>query len=367
MKKISLAVQTLFAELEQRASDADFLEYFEKKGSFIKRKRANRYYWYFQYRSGDQVEQIYAGPVTDKHISDKVNRFNQLKDGFNERREIVKALLSAGLPRTDDATGSIIEALAKSGFFRIRGVLVGTTAYQCYSGLLGILLDAATLRTQDADFAQYLSIARLIDDAIAPPLDILTSVDPTFRAMPHHSERHHVSAFVNSRGYRVEFLTPNRGSNDYEGVPVRMPALGGASAIPLRFLDFLITQPIRSVLLYEGGVPVTIPAPGRYAIHKLIISERRRDASRTKAAKDLAQASALIAAMSETRHLELAECWIEAWEKGPRWRDALTAAVLNLSEERRTYLHDAIAKNVKRLKQNLDEIWPAGAETAVRR
>jgi len=54
--------------------------------------------------------------------------------------------------------------------------------------------------------------------------------------------------------FQVEFLTPNRGPDDHEGKPVRMPALGGAAALPLRFLDFLIYQPIRAVLLHGAGV-----------------------------------------------------------------------------------------------------------------
>jgi hypothetical protein len=50
-----------------------------------------------------------------------------------------------------------------------------------------------------------------------------------------------------------------------------MPALGGAAAIPLRHLDFLIHQPERSVLLYKGGVPVTVPRARR-----LTMRSRRR-------------------------------------------------------------------------------------------
>ncbi|WP_199699252.1 GSU2403 family nucleotidyltransferase fold protein [Oleomonas cavernae] len=45
-------------------------------------------------------------------------------------------------------------------------------------------------------------------------------------------------------GHLVEFLTPNRGSDDCSGRPTTMPALGGATAQPLWFLNFLIHQPI---------------------------------------------------------------------------------------------------------------------------
>ena len=55
-----------------------------------------------------------------------------------------------------------------------------------------------------------------------------------------------------------------------------MPALGGASAQPLRHLDFLIRDPVRSVLLHGGGVPVTVPAPERYCVHKILLSTERQ-------------------------------------------------------------------------------------------
>lgn len=54
-----------------------------------------------------------------------------------------------------------------------------------------------------------------------------------------------------------------------------MPALGGASADPLRFLDFLIYEPVRAVLLHKSGISVIVPAPERYAVHKLIVASRR--------------------------------------------------------------------------------------------
>jgi hypothetical protein len=63
---------------------------------------------------------------------------------------------------------------------------------------------------------------------------------PTFRAIAHRSGAAAKSAFVTDGGYRVEFFTSNRGSDDHLDHLARMPALGGASADPLRFLDFLI-------------------------------------------------------------------------------------------------------------------------------
>ncbi len=77
--------------------------------------------------------------------------------------------------------------------------------------------------------------------------------------------------FVSRERVKVEFLTPNRGSDNHEGKPVQMPALGGAATLPLWFLDSLIHQPTRAVLLHGAGVPVLVSTPERYADHTLTV------------------------------------------------------------------------------------------------
>lgn len=82
-----------------------------------------------------------------------------------------------------------------------------------------------------------------------------------------------------------------------------MPALGGASADPLRFLDFLIRDPIRTMLLHRSGVPVVVPDPSRYAVHKLIVASRRNTDGQgpAKRDKDIRQAALLFEALQQTR------------------------------------------------------------------
>jgi hypothetical protein len=70
-----------------------------------------------------------------------------------------------------------------------------------------------------------------------------------------------------------------------------MKSLAGAGAQPLRHLEFLIHHPKRSVMLLNGGVPVTIPRAERYAVHKVIVAVERRD--QIKARKDITQAGTL--------------------------------------------------------------------------
>ena len=237
---------------------------------------------------------------------------------------MVRTLIASGLPQPDPTTGRVVEALWKAGFFRLRGILIGTTAYQCYGGVLRRRFAGAAMRTADADFAQYLAISREAKDSLPPMNEVLSAVDTTFTPIMDSLDGRHVVAFRNKDGYRVEFLTPHRGASHRASTPVRMPALGGVSAIQLSYLDFLLRDPIRSVMLHGAGVPVTVPSPARYAIHKLIVATQRMPSSSAKRGKDIAQAAELIKAIGE-EHLDedLILAWIEAWDRGPKWRVAL--------------------------------------------
>lgn len=331
MADIGLATQTLFAELLQRCLDAEFDEMFDERGSFVRRKRQSRMYWYHRQREGRGHRETYVGPVTDKSITDRVNRFAEIKSDFKQRQEMVRALLAAGLPAPDPIAGPVIEAMWKAGFFRLRGVLVGTLAYQAYPGPLGIKLGSRPLHTEDVDFAQFWGVSENIGDSMPPVLDVLRSVDPSFAEIPNINDPFVTTAYRNGAKYKVEFLTPNRGGNEHQSKPAKMKALGGLGAQPLRHLDFLIYRPERSVLLFKGGVPVTIPRAERYAVHKLIVSVERDN--QVKSRKDTMQAATLIAALARRRPLELADAWQTAWDTGPRWREKLEAGRARMEQD----------------------------------
>jgi hypothetical protein len=226
--------------------------------------------------------------------------------------------------------------------------------------MLGWKLSAATLGTQDADFAQFFAISQKIDDRMPPILEVLRGVDPSFQQVPHLQDPLTATAFVSRESkYKVEFLTPNRGSDDYSGKPAKMPALNGASAEPLRFLDFLIRNPVRTVILYEAGIPVCIPAPERYAVHKLIIADRRRETQRSKIEKDLSQARAIIEALSERNTIALSEAWQEAWERGPAWREALLNGLEQVGSDTTAVLGTAVTKGAARRRKDPTAFWPS--------
>ncbi len=354
MKTIDHTYQTLYSELAQRALDAEFSADFSIDGRFISMEVKGRRYWYFDLpKPGGGKSRRYVGPVDDEEITRRVENFKDLKVDARARRKIVSTLVrEAYLPRPEAFAGDVVQTLANAGFFRLRGVLIGTLAFQCYSAILGVRLTGSALQTDDADFAQFHSISVAIDDAMPPVLDVLREVDETFREIPHQTDARAATRFISRSGYKVEFLTPNTGSAEHEGHPARMPALGGAAAEPIRFLDFLIHQPVRAVMLHKAGVPVLVPSPERYAVHKLIVGSRRRlnDDGTAKSRKDRSQAEVLMTAMINLRRSDgLADAYMEAWDRGPAWRDAIRESQRSLDEETWRRLRAGLAKAVASL------------------
>jgi len=70
---------------------------------------------------------------------------------------------------------------------------------------------------------------------------------------------------------------------------------------------------------------VNIPAPQRYAIHKLIVYGERPVSERVKANKDLGQAASIIQVLLGTGSAELVkDAWRDALSRGPGWEKRAT-------------------------------------------
>jgi hypothetical protein len=339
MRTPHLVAQTTYAELLERCAVAAFSEAFPEDGTFVAKTVKGRRYWYFQERAGGEMrKQRYVGPETPE-LLEQITHHRQARDDERERRALVSTLArSFGLPRPVHEIGEILYALAKAGVFRLRSVLVGTVAYQAYSAMLGVRLPLSSLQTGDIDIAQFKNISVAIEDQTPPALDVLKNVDETFRSVPHISDRRRVTSYTAKGGLRVDFLTPNEGPDTDQ--PQALPALQ-TDAQPLRFLDYLIYEPAPAVILHSAGVYVHVPAPERYAIHKLIIS-RRRPRHLAKRDKDLQQAEALLEVLAQRQPHELKLAWEEAYNRGQTWRHLLVEAVSQLPPKSRDLLLKAI-------------------------
>jgi hypothetical protein len=109
----------------------------------------------------------------------------------------------------------------------------------------------------------------------------------------------------------------------------------------LRFLDFLITDPVPAVILHNAGRYVNVPAPQRYAVHKLMIARRRVEGT-AKRDKDMHQADALLDLLLKKRRHELKDVWDEACKRGKEWRRLLSEGLDDLSASVRDTLIETV-------------------------
>jgi hypothetical protein len=336
-RRFPLTVQTAHSDLLARLQEDALLEL---GGTPVLRERGGRKYWYSVQRLAERTVEKYLGPDTGE-VRARVERAQAIKDDLKQREKqrgrLTRMCREGGLPRLDARTGKILLALSKAGIFRLGGVLVGTHAFRCYPGLLGVEFPEARAVTEDIDFAALHSIAVALDDRLDPALeDALRQIGP-FVARPSLHEQPTAWRDRES-GTLVELLTTHEGADRDE--PLELPALG-AFAQPLRFLDYLIHQPVQAATLYRSGILVNVPQPARYAIHKLIVATRRAPSATAKAAKDIQQSAALIRVLAEDRPDELGDALVEARDRGTSWRHHIDRGILRLPPDARTALSGA--------------------------
>ncbi len=320
---LPLMAQTTYAELLDLSGVHAFESAVEEPGTFSAKTVKGSKYWYFRPKRhlGADSPQRYVGRETVE-LLERIAQHRQAKRDQSAQRALVRSLVHAyGLPAPLPAAAQVVEGLARGGVFRLRGVLVGTMAYQTYAAMLGVRLKGAL----DVDVGEFLSVSIAVPDQTDSMKKVLQAIDPTFRKIPTLG-RSAPTRYISRQRLRVDFLVPNQGADSDE--PLYLPALKTA-AEPLRFLDFLIYEPVQAVLLHGGGVAVTVPAPERFAVHKLILS-RRRKSSVAKAEKDLRQATVLLQLLLQKRPEDLQRVWAEAVQRGPSWRELLQGGIAQL-------------------------------------
>ena len=325
-QRLPLTLQSAYADLLDRLQDDALLDV---GGTPVLRARGDRRYWYAVHRLPERTIEKYLGP-DGPEIRRSVETLQASKETVQERerqrRPLARMCKSGGLPPVDAQTGKVLRALAMAGLFRLRGVLVGTHAFRCYPGLLGVRIPEAFAVTEDIDVAAFEAVAVAIDDRLEPAFDNALRQVGQFAALPSLYDQPTRWRDRDS-GIAVEFLTPNRGSD--REAPVELPAIG-VHARPLRFLDYVIHQPTQAAVLYRSGILVNVPQPARYAIHKLIVATRRPHASQAKSAKDTAQAAALIGVLAADRPDDLEEAFRQAQDRGPSWREHIAKGMARL-------------------------------------
>ncbi|MBS0367341.1 MAG: nucleotidyltransferase domain-containing protein [Proteobacteria bacterium] len=319
---LSTTAQTAYAQFQ----DAALTEHVNRsvahlRGVFSRKTVKGHAYWYYVFREGTRHRQIYVGP-DDERVRALVEKKQQPTDS-DRTQTLARAYVAHGGTTLLPKHLRVIARLTDFGFFRIGGVLVGTHAFAAYANLLGVRWTGAD-RTQDVDLAmpgKNVSIAL----PHAPQVDLhdaLSAFEAGF--VPTHTFAGDTGPTYVLKGdpdFQIDFLTTSGRGGDR---PRRIEALS-VVAQPLKFMDYLLQNPTQAAMLDPAGryTVATLPAPARYAVHKLIVSGERAIRYRTKAHKDLEQAAALAQWFAANDPRAWRDAWADAESRGPGWRKRL--------------------------------------------
>jgi hypothetical protein len=317
---LSLSAQTAYAELFSQVQAFELNNALAGLvGSFHKRVLKGRHYWYFGYRDMDQkLRMAYVGPDCDR-VQALVHRFEQIRRD-KPLAPPARMAIAAGCAPLAAKHFRVIRRLAEYGFFRAGGILIGTHAFLALGNMLGVrwLEGAATL---DVDFAHA---GRNV--SLALPADLQVDVHSALASLemgllPLTQFDGKVGAQYRNPSdpaLRLDFVT----AMTRDGKPVVMPNLNLALE-PLKFMEFSLAPPVQGCVFSNlGACVVNLPAPERYAVHKLIVYGERPVSERTKASKDLLQAASLASYFVQTGQAEVFNtAWREALGRGKGWRE----------------------------------------------
>jgi hypothetical protein len=320
LQAIPPALQTLFADLLQQVETAPLA------GSVYRRSLRGAEYIYAKVPVGSARLDQFVGKSGDPDAERRAETLVLGAQLAAQRRRIVSMLRNGGLAAPDRTMGAILDALAYARLFETGGVLVGTAAYLVSEALTGSRLPSPTLMTADVDLAT----ASLALSAEPPERleAILRRADPTFEGVMQLDPRLPPSRFRNAAGYLVDIVTPTRTTSDANHLRLEQLEAGAA---PLQHLAWLIEGSVRTVALWGSGVMVRVPRPERFAVHKLILAQKRDPSSRPKRTKDLAQAQALIEVLRANDPFALEDALADARTQGAKgWGEPITRSLKEL-------------------------------------
>jgi hypothetical protein len=317
--ELSLSAQTAYAELLNRAQVFEVTNALAGLvGAFHKRTIKGCDYWYFAYRDIDQrLRTAYVGPDNER-LRALVVRFESIRESKPLAPQARMAIVAGCLPAAPKHF-RIIKRLSEYGFFRAGGILIGTHAFLAYGNMLGIRWreGMATLDEGFAHAGKNISVALPSNISI----DIHGALESLEMGLLPISQFNGKTGaqYRNSkdRELRLDFVT----SMTRGGKPVVIPNLN-LTLEPLKFMEFSLEQTVQGcVFSNSGACIVNLPAPERFAVHKLIVYGERPVSERTKATKDLLQVASLVSYFTNNGQADVFNAaWRDAMSRGKGWR-----------------------------------------------
>jgi hypothetical protein len=318
--EISATAQSAYAELLESALAADHNRTVsDLGGSFAAKTVKGRRYWYFQYTEpSGQLRQVFVGPDNEA-VAALRGRKAVPGSASSRLAPLARSAAALGCREILPLHARVLNRLAEYGFFRAGGLVIGTHAFLACGNMLGVRWGDSD-RTQDVDFEHA---GRSV--SLALPTNLSLDTDEALKSLdmgllPVRSLTAAGGAtYLNPKqpDFRLDFLT-TRTRDDEK--PFRHPQLG-VTMQPLPFMEYSL-EDVRQAVLFSGDVvvPVNLPSPARYALHKLIVFGERSGTFAAKSTKDIRQAAALLSRLGEMRRSEVENAWRDLVVRGPGWR-----------------------------------------------
>lgn len=304
----------------------------------------NKRYWYLYISVGSTRREHYLGEETAElldRIEDEKTLWESNTDDRELRQRLVNMLIAGGMATLARDEGKVISLLERNGVFLAGAALVGTVAFRAYANMLSVAW-RSDAGTQDIDLAASNHYALALPrsrDPVNLRQTILDSGMGFFEVPALNRKQPSTSFKIRGRDFIVDVLAPMQGKETSR--PVFLEAFG-TYASPLRHLDYLLEDLQPAVLLYEHGIMVNVPAPGRFAIHKCAISQKRPAAYAAKGRKDLSQAEQVFEVLLDSRPADIALAYNAAKNQGSAFVADFHAGLRLLDSEIASPLRDAL-------------------------
>lgn len=312
IKRFDLSFRTAYAQAKEIAvaqSEVPLLT----PGTLQTENRGNsRFVYRYRYDANGKRVAEYIGPEGTQDTVARLAVIDEEIRGGLALSEASRALRKIGFYSADNSTVVTVARLFNAGIFRGGAVLVGSHAFGALLNELGVSVPFPM--TEDVDIAR----AGRIQIGALPRrgfLGLLRETGLSFQEVPELRRGAPPTSFkVRGKALKVDLLVPAKGE-PYRSVKV--PELN-AHATGLPFLEFLLEEPVQSLLLGRDRiVPILVPAAGRYCIHKLAVYALRSGSDNPKRDKDAFQAATLAAVLAEEQDF-LLHAAIDAMNKALR-------------------------------------------------
>lgn len=270
--------------------------------SYFKR---NNNKWYVQLMLGKHKTEYCLGldspELQNKLEAEKQLQKNNATPEVQTRQRLVAMLIAGGAQTVSPVEAKVLASLERIGVFLVGGVLIGSHAFRLYENMLGVHWPNKAIQTKDIDIASD----NVFKVGVAnTPIDLqqaLLQAGLSFFPVPPLNYKQPSTKFrLHNCELQIDILTPLPAHYPPDKGPIILKSLNTA-AEPVAFLDFLLEDYQSAVVIAKAGIVVNIPAPARFALHKLVLSQRRPPAWQVKARKDIEQATQLLEVLLEDR------------------------------------------------------------------